>query len=187
MLGDKERYNDYEYCGRVFENSALESVVIPSTLEVLEELTFCGCKNLASVVFAEGSRLREIRDSCFASTALKTFEAPQSLRKIESGAFNFCDSLKRVVLNEGLETVGTENEESNDNGAFKLSGIKEIVIPGTLAKLSKKSFEDCKFLERVWVEQHCKIRIADYVQSDVDMRVFRAGDKIPLSSAEKDE
>ena len=61
------------------------------------------------------------------------------------------------------------------------------MIPGTLAKLSKKSFEDCKFLEKAWVEQHCKIRIKDYVQSDVDVRVFRAGDKIPLSSAEKDE
>ena len=156
--------------------------MIPSTLEVLEENTFHGCQNLTSVVFAEGSRVREIRDSCFASTALKTFEAPQSLRKIESGAFNFCDSLKRVVLNEGLETVGTENEESYDNGAFKLSGIKEIVIPGTLAKLSKKSFEDCKFLERVWVEQHCKIRIADYVQSDVDVQIFQVGDGNPLDN-----
>lgn len=67
--------------------------MIPSTLEVLEELAFDACRNLTSVVFAEGSKLREIRDGCFASTALKVFEAPPSLRKIGRGAFSSCDFL----------------------------------------------------------------------------------------------
>ena len=157
--------------------------MIPSTLEVLEELTFCGCKNLASVVFAEGSRLREIRDSCFASTALKTFEAPPGLQKISNGAFSFCKNLQRVVLNEGLEIVGTDNKKSRyENGAFECSDIKELVIPGTLVNLSENSFRDCIFLERVWVEQRCQINIANYVRSRVDVRVFRTGDKIFLSS-----
>ena len=152
-LSEKLGDND-EPQGDVFFASALESVVIPSTLEVLEERTFSLCKKLTSVVFAEGNRLREIRDSCFASTALKTFKAPQSLRKIESGAFNFCDSLKRVVLNEGLEAVGEDDEDFHYSvtGAFELSGIKEIVLPSTLVQLGKDTFKDCCFLKRVWVE-----------------------------------
>ena len=139
-------------------------------------------------MFSKSSRLKEIRSGCFAESGLKMFETPPSLRKIGNRAFLLCKNLQRVALNEGLETVGTDDEEStNEIGVFRDSGIKEIVLPGTLVKLSKKSFEDCRSLERVWVEQHCKISIKDYVQSDVDVRVFRAGDKIPLSSAGKDE
>lgn len=168
--------------GHVFEYCALESVVIPSTLEVLEEDTFHGCEKLSSVVFAEGSRLKEIRKECFARTNLKTFEAFPSLRKIGNMAFYRCERLRYVVLNEGLEAVGEENEKSNDNGAFEFSGIKEIVLPSTLVQLGKDTFKDCCFLKRVWVEQYCQICIADYVEPKVDVQVFQAGDGDPLES-----
>ena len=157
--------------------------MIPSTLEVLEERTFDECARLTSVVFSKGSRLREIGDHCFDKTGLKAFRAPPSLRKIGNGAFCFCKNLQRVVLNEGLEIVGTDNKKSRyENGAFECSDIKELVIPGTLVNLSENSFRDCIFLERVWVEQRCQINIANYVRSRVDVRVFRTGDKIFLSS-----
>ena len=39
-LEKKGCYGNYEYNGRVFSGSALESVVIPSTLEVLEKRAF---------------------------------------------------------------------------------------------------------------------------------------------------
>ena len=165
--------------------------MIPSTLEVLEELAFYKCKNLTSVVFAEGSRLKDIRDSCFACTALKVFEAPPSLRRICSGAFHLCKNLKYVVLNEGLEVVGTDSTEHNRIGVFEDSDIKEIVLPSTLAKLDGNTFVKCDCLERVWVEQHCQIRVASCVRSKVDVQIFQAGDGNPLdnilNSAEKEE
>ena len=87
------------------------------------------------------------------------------------------------MLNEGLETLGEDDEESRDeSGAFEASGIKEVVLPGTLKTLGKNSFYDCKFLKKVWVEQRCRIRIKGYVKTKVDVRVFRAGDKIHLDS-----
>lgn len=57
-----------------------------------------------------------------------------------------------MVLNEGLETVGVDCEKSScENGTFELSGIKEVVLPGTLTQLGEDTFKDCCFLERVWV------------------------------------
>ena len=160
-------------------------MVIPSTLEVLEERTFYYCKKLVNVIFTEDSRLREIGSHCFTFSALKIFEAPPSLRKINNRVFCFCISLQRVTLNEGLETVGIGNKEPRDeNGAFGCSGIKEVVIPGTLTTLARDSFENCRCLERVWVEQHCRIRIADYVAPKVDVRVFRVGGKSPLVNSQ---
>ena len=55
------------------------------------------------------------------------------------------------------------------------------MLPGTLVELGEKSFKDCYYLERVWVERHCRIRNKDYVESKVDVRVFRAGNKTLLS------
>ena len=111
-LGGMGGYATSKCRGNVFEYSALESIVIPSTLEVLEEYTFSGCYKLASVVFAEGSRLKKIGNHCFANTGLKAFEAPPSLRKIGNGAFFACKNLQRVVLNEGLEAVGIDGGKS---------------------------------------------------------------------------
>lgn len=167
--------------GEVFWHSALKSVVIPSTLEVIEQCTFCRCKKLTSVVFAEGSRIREIGPNCFAESGLKMFKAPPSLRKICDRAFYFCKKLRRVVLNEGLEIVGVNDYAYCMTSPFENSGIKEIVLHSTLVKLNKGSFRYCYSLKRVWVEQHCRVRITDYVESDVDVRVFRAGDEIPLN------
>lgn len=111
------------------------------------------------------------------------FDAPPSLRKICNGAFCFCKNLQRVVLNEGLETVGTDGEETCDErGVFKDSGVKEVAFPSTLVKLAKNSFENCDFLERVWVEQRCQIHLADYVRPGVDVKIFREGDEIPINS-----
>ena len=111
-LGEVERSEGREYNGHVFEKSAQKSVVIPSTLEVHEKDTFYECKKLNSVVFAKGSRLREIGKECFAYSNLKAFEAPPSLRKICSGAFFSCKNLQRVALNEGLEVVGIDGDKS---------------------------------------------------------------------------
>lgn len=110
-LGEAGRYGNKEFKGNAFSHSALESIVIPSTLEVLEEHTFYCCEKLTNIVFTESSRLREIGKGCFALTALKAFEAPPSLRKIGNRAFYFCRGLQYVVLNEGLEAVGTDDEE----------------------------------------------------------------------------
>ena len=83
-----------------------------------------------------------------------------------------------MVLNEGLETVGEDDEKSSSGyGVFKSSGIEELVLPSTLVKLGRNTFQKCRSLKKVWIEQRCQIRIKDYLQPEVDVRVFRAGDE----------
>ena len=54
MLGTHETVGEDKFNGEVFDRSALETIRLPSTLEVVEEFTFMECKNLRSVEFAEG-------------------------------------------------------------------------------------------------------------------------------------
>ena len=130
--------------------------------------------------FSEG--LERIGVAAFAESGIRRVDLPSSTRRIDSGAFRFCLSLQRVALNEGLETIGTDDEEAcNEIGAFEGIGIKEIVLPSTLATLTKHSFRYCYSLEKVWVGQRCRARVADYVKSSVDVRVFREGDESILN------
>jgi hypothetical protein len=51
--------------GSAFCQSGLKSIVIPSSVIVLGEESFRGCKSLESVTFEKGSRLECIEDRAF--------------------------------------------------------------------------------------------------------------------------
>ena len=80
-----------------------------------------------------------------------------------------CKSLKRVVLNEGLTTLGREDEveENSDgthyNGVFEGSWLKEITLPSTLEKIGDNTFAGCYSLEVVWVEDGCTLDISERI------------------------
>ena len=64
------------YRGRVFEGSALENIVIPPRLKILDESTFTRCNNLKSISFSEDSKLEKIGAKCFAGSGLYEFIMP---------------------------------------------------------------------------------------------------------------
>lgn len=86
----------------VFRFSALEGIILPSTLRVIGERKFMYCNNLKYVVFGNNSVLREIKPLAFYGCGLKLFVAPQSLRKVGDMAFGDCSALTDVRLNKGI-------------------------------------------------------------------------------------
>ena len=51
---------------------------------------------------------------------------PRSLRVLAQAAFAKCESLKTVVINEGLETLGTDEYDTdgtNRHGVFGYSAV----------------------------------------------------------------
>ena len=79
-LGAKEQVGKKEVNGASFAESALESIVLPSTLRVLECATFAECKNLRTVEFSEG--LEVIGGAAFLTTGIENVTLPRSLREI---------------------------------------------------------------------------------------------------------
>jgi len=82
---------------------------------------FEGCSSLASVTFAEGSRLGMIGDAAFRGcTSLVSVEIPTLVTSIEEAAFSRCSSLASVEIPSSVTRIG--------NGAFggclKLSTVK---------------------------------------------------------------
>lgn len=111
VLGARERIREREISGSSFTRSGLESIRLPSTLKVVEDSTFVGCRDLRSIEFSEG--LEEICLGAFLDSGLESVCLPKSLRVLRQAAFAKCEHLRTAVLNEGLQALGMD-EYSGD-------------------------------------------------------------------------
>ena len=84
--------------GKVFLNSALESIRLPSTLKGIECNTFENCKNLKSVWLPD--KLERIGKQCFRGSGLEELMIPKTVRVFGSDAFSG-SALKKIVIEEG--------------------------------------------------------------------------------------
>jgi hypothetical protein len=67
---------------------ALESICIPSSVSVMEQGCFRGCRSLSVVKFEAGSNVRELGHEVFAGCpALASFCVPASVEVLASGCF----------------------------------------------------------------------------------------------------
>ena len=109
--------------------SRLESIVLPSTLRIIEAELFYGLESLKSVEFGEDSQLEKIKAWTFYNCGLESFIAPASLKKIGKNAFMDCLALKHVDLS-ACTFLSDDNPMFGD--AFDISRLESIVLPSTL-------------------------------------------------------
>ena len=66
-----------------FQNSRIETVVVPASVREVGSHAFDWCEKLNSVTFAEGSRLETLSDFAFHKCpSLKCIELPNTTRRI---------------------------------------------------------------------------------------------------------
>ncbi len=87
--------------------TALERIVLPQALGVLEPELFCGCTALREVTF--GDAVTTIGERAFgACTALCALQLPQTLINIETSAFYACTALEEVTIPASVTYIGTQ-------------------------------------------------------------------------------
>ena len=69
------------------------------------------------------------------------------MKKIEDETFRNCTNLKKVEIKNGVECVGER--------CFEGHGIEEIVLPGTLKNISRKTISDVNRPVIIWTEDDC--------------------------------
>lgn len=162
----------------VFKNNTyLETVVLPYTLEAVGSETFYGCTSLKSVEFTSsdeyGSKLTYISASMFKNcTSLKEITLPAGIVTIGESAFEGCSKIESVDFPNTLRTVGRlafKNCSSYVNVnlpeglthinayAFENGQFEEINIPDSVTTLSADAFFNCKKLSKLgypmnWIE-----------------------------------
>ncbi len=126
VIGKKD-YKIVSIADRCFEgNTAIESVVLPSTLETIGKNVFCNCSSLKKCELPR--HLKSIGDNAFAFTALEEVVFQDYLEEVGAMAFYRCRSLRKAVVSKRTSQLGvgafagceslTEIEVSDKNGRF---------------------------------------------------------------------
>ncbi|EJK67016.1 hypothetical protein THAOC_12001, partial [Thalassiosira oceanica] len=124
-----------------FAFTALRSVTLPPSLTELGEKAFCGCGNLAEVLFNKG--LQTIGLGVFhLCSALRSMTMPSTVTELGSYAFCHCSNLVELQLNEGLWIIG-------DCAFENCSALRSVTIPSTVTEFGANAFCGCINLSQV--------------------------------------
>lgn len=115
---------------------------VPTGLTQIRRYLFAGFTNLQRVTLPDN--LTEIGDYAFSNCdSLSEITIPQSVTRIGHYAFAYTYSLSELELPSNLTYLG--------NYAFRTSGIRSIVIPGSIQTVPYQCFADSR-LEEVTLE-----------------------------------
>ncbi len=95
----------------VFQDTDVETVVIPDTVQWIGNRAFMNCTALSSVDIESGSELNTIGVEAFENcSSLKSIniENAKELKSIGAKAFNNCESIEQLKLPSKLEKIGAE-------------------------------------------------------------------------------
>lgn len=98
----------------------LQTVVLPDSLEAIEDYAFSGCKNLTKVYFSDN--LKSIGRYAFYKTGVKQFTVPETLETIGANAF-YGTNIKKVYVPENVTEIGA-NAFGNCDSLKKITFTK---------------------------------------------------------------
>lgn len=135
-----------------FYNCVVESVTIPASVKSIGTEAFCGCYDLRSVAFADGSRLERLDKGCFCESGISQITIPSGVTVIDDFAFHRCQRLRRVAFQKesGLKLIGDE--------CFRASAIEELTFPCGITAIGSCAFSECKLLTAISLQKYCRLK-----------------------------
>lgn len=133
---------------------ALTGVIIPNTVQSIQDYSFYSCTNLFSVHIPSG--VLAISDYAFSNCmALTNLILPESVTVLGMGVFQGCGLLNSVRLSNQLTAIGSLAFEG-------CSSLTAIDIPNSVVLLGSWVFGNCTNLDSVSIGSH-----VSFIQSNV--------------------
>ncbi len=124
--------------------TALEEIVLPSTLEAIEYGAFYGCTSLKTISFSSENNLKIISQNAFENCALEGTVDLRSICVISDYAFAGNEKLEGVITSDSLLSIGQ----------YAFAGCKnltDVTITATKVKYGAYAFTDCEALKSFYV------------------------------------
>jgi hypothetical protein len=130
----------------------IESILIPSNLEILDSFCFFGCHSLKSITFESSSKLKQIERQAFGGTLIESILIPSNLEILDSDCFFGCHSLKLITFESSSKL---KRIKSN---AFSGTSIESMMILSNVEILDSDCFSDCHSLKSITFESSSKFK-----------------------------
>lgn len=108
-----------------FFNCGIESLIIPSTVTIIDNYSFLSCIHLNKILIKDDSKLKIIGAEAFKNTAITSMFLPKHVINIGECAFDACKKLQIIELNDNFKKIDLEIIQSFVNESY--NGI--IMIP----------------------------------------------------------
>lgn len=93
-----------EYIGeKSFQNTAIRTIAIPSSVRSIKQYAFAGCANLSAVNIPEGVTV--IQQGVFSGSGITSAILPERITSIEPYAYANCQSLAIVEIPQNITTI----------------------------------------------------------------------------------
>lgn len=119
----------------------INEIVLPNTIEMIENGAFRGCESLTTLVLPEG--ITSVGNNAFMEcSSLVELVLPDTILTIgsENGGFASvfygCSSLEKITLPNQLRSI-------NSRLFYGCTNLTSIVIPSTLERISSDAFDGC--------------------------------------------
>lgn len=129
-----------------FFNTAVEKIILPSTVIVVRTEAFRDCRQLREVVLNDG--LKTISESAFKRTEnLSEISIPDSVKHIGSGCFA-CSGIKSVKLPENNAFTAILWETF-----FGCQNLETVKLPDSVNAIDDYAFSECTSLKNINLEK----------------------------------
>ncbi len=135
-----EKINAYAFANL----TALEEVVLPSTLEAIEYGAFSGCNNLKKITFSGENNLKIINQNAFENCDLEGTLDLSAVCMVSDYAFAGNANLEAVITGDNLLSIGQ----------YAFAGCKklaDVTITAAKVKYGAYAFTDCEALTSFYV------------------------------------
>ncbi len=133
----------FEYC------DSLKSVTLPSHITSIGQMAFFWCKNLENVNLPDS--VTSIGDKAFIGCAKMNPVNLKNVKQIGSYAFRGCESMNPITIPAQLESMGEFAFADCTGWTSDENGNQNIVIHGSLDKISVSTFQGCTGLTEMMI------------------------------------
>lgn len=136
---------------KCFDDSGLESLVIPRNVTSLGERVCHDCQSLATIIVEEGNSVYDSRNNSNAviETATNTLLfgckntiIPESVKIINTSAFKRCSGLEVIEIPEGVERIG-------EMAFISCNDLTTVSLPSTLTSMYRDAFENSPSIREI--------------------------------------
>jgi hypothetical protein len=143
-----------------FLYSSLQSVLIPSTVQIIGSSCFSSCKSLSSISFESNSRLARIESKAFCESSLQSIVIPKNVQFIDGSAFRDV-RLSSISIESENERFAIENDLLIDLVDHILirnfSNLSNVTISASIKILGSGCLSFCYSLSSISFESNSQL------------------------------